>query len=224
SVGVGVAGRDRRPQALDEVERISGRVALRLDAAGRADRGAAVEGGRALGRDEQLRAVAADRLADPQLDDRHLVHRVAAEDEDRAGGVYVGGGDGEVGGCEPGPGRAAEPAAGGRGDVLRAEHAADEPLDQPSLLVRRAAADDRCGAADRRGEAAGSRLERLLPARRLEAAAAADLRRQRPVGAGEHLIAEPALVAEPAVVDLLVVASEDADDLLVADGELDIAL
>ena len=68
----------------------AGRVAPRLEAAARADRGAAVECGRALGGDEQLGAVAAHGLADPQLEDRHLVHRVAADDEDRAGVVDVG--------------------------------------------------------------------------------------------------------------------------------------
>ena len=120
-VGFVVAGADRGAKALDEAAGRAGRVALGLEAAARVDRGAAVEGGRALGRDEQLGAVAADRLADPQLDDRHLVHRVAAEDEDRAGVVDVGGGDGELRGGEPGAGGAAETRSGGRGDVGGAE-------------------------------------------------------------------------------------------------------
>jgi len=42
--------------------------------------GAAVEGGRALGRYYELGAVAADRLADSEVEDRAAVERVGAED------------------------------------------------------------------------------------------------------------------------------------------------
>ena len=45
-----------------------------------------------------------------------------------------------------------------------------------------------------------------------------------PLLGGDHLEAEAALVAEPAVVDLVVVAGEHALDALVADRELDVAL
>ena len=51
--------------------------------------GAAVERGRAVGRDRQAGAVAADRLADPQVEDRRAVQRVGADDEDRVGVVDV---------------------------------------------------------------------------------------------------------------------------------------
>ena len=51
--------------------------------------GAAVERGRAVGRDGEPGAVAAHRLADPQVEDRRAVQRVGADDEDRVGVVDV---------------------------------------------------------------------------------------------------------------------------------------
>ena len=126
---------------------------MRLKAALRADRGAAVEGGGPLGGDEQLGAVAADGLADPQLDDRHLVHRVAAEDEDRAGVVDLAGADREIGRGEAGAGGSAQAAAVAAGHVGGGERAADHALDQPALLVGGGAADDRGDLAAGRREA-----------------------------------------------------------------------
>ena len=114
---------------------------------------------------------------------------------------------------------------GGAGHVGRGERAADDPLDQVALLVGGAAADDRgdlARAAPQARRRRGRAPRPSSPASRR--AAAAHLRGERPVRAGEHLVAEAALVAEPAVVDLVVVAGEHAGDLLVADGELDVAL
>ncbi len=83
--------------------------------------GAAVERGRALGGDEQLGAVAADRLADAQVEDRRAVQRVGAEDEDRVGVVDV---------ARPGPrgwaGRAG-PAPRGRDRASGRESTWGEP-------------------------------------------------------------------------------------------------
>ena len=97
--------------------------------------------------------------------------------------------------------------------------------DEPALLVGGAAADDRgrflAGAADRVGDLG----DRLVPGDRAEAAVAgADHRPGDPLLGVEHLEGEAALVAEPAVVDLDVVAGEDAQHLLVADGEPHVAL
>ena len=58
----------------------------------------------------------------------------------------------------------------------------------------------------------------------MERAAGADHRLEQPVLGVEHLKAEAALVAKPPVVDLVVVSRQDPGDLLVADGELDVAL
>ena len=58
--------------------------------------GAAVERGRPLGRDRESGAVAADRLADAQVEDRRAVQGVGAEDEDHVGVVDVANLGGEV--------------------------------------------------------------------------------------------------------------------------------
>src|SRR5262249_5318777 len=63
--------------------------------------------------------------------------------------------------------------------------------------------------------------DRLVPVQ-LPAAAAA--RPGHPLLGGEHLEAVAAAVAEPAVVDVGVVAGDDPLHLLVADGEADVAL
>jgi hypothetical protein len=108
--------------------------------------------------------------------------------------------------------------------VRRAERPAEDALDEVSLLVRGAAADDRRRALPRLAEARGRRLQRLLPARRAQLAAAADHRFRDPLRRLDHLVAEAPLVTEPAVVHVVVVAGEDALDLLVANGQLDVAL
>ena len=72
--------------------------------------------------------------------------------------------------------------------------------------------------------AAASR-QRALPRDLAQEAAVAHQRRRDALRRAERLVAEAALVAEPAVVDLLVVAREHAHDLgVVAHGQLDVAL
>src|SRR5690606_14900013 len=98
------------------------------------------------------------------------------------------------------------------------------PLQQVALLVGGLRADQHRGAGARLAQRLGAGRERLLPARRVERAAAPNERPRDPLLGVDHLEAEAALVAEPAVVDLLVVARQRAHDALVADGELDVAL
>ena len=69
-----------------------------------------------------------------------------------------------------------------------------------------------------------ARLDRLRPARLPQAAAFADLRRRDSLRRGQHLERVAALVAEPAVVDLVVVAGQHPLYLFVADREGDVAL
>ncbi len=152
------------------------------------------------------------------------MHRIGADDEDCVRVVDLADRERQGGIGERGAGRGGEGAVLGAGDIVGAERATDHALDEVGLFVGGAAADDRRDLAVRLGQAAGGPVERLGPGRFRQRAAAADLRAERPVLAGEHLEAEAALVAEPAVVDVLVVAPEDAYDLLVADRELDVAL
>ena len=183
--------------------------------------GAAVERGRALGRDRQPGAVAADRLADAEVEDRRAVQRVGAEDEDHVGLVDVADPRREIGLGEPDQ-RLAAGAAGGAGvDVRGAERLAQQPLDQVALLVGGVADDRRDLALAGAQQAQRRRLDRLVPARRR---AAFEPRTVDPLRVGEHLEAVAAAVAEPAVVDLGVVAPEHPFHLLVADGEADVAL
>ena len=146
-----------RGQLADEVGGLAGGVA--------GDRlGAAVERGRALGRDRQAGAVAADRLADAQVEDRRAVQRVGAEDEDHVGVVDV---------ARPGPRRwagRAGPVASRPGPREGRESMWGEPsasrrmlLDQEALLVGGVADDRRDLAAAGRAQALGRGLDRLAP-------------------------------------------------------------
>ena len=74
-------------------------------------------------------------------------------------------------------------------------------------------------AADRSG-----RLERALPGDLAQRAAVADERARHPLIDMDRLVGEAPLVAQPAVVDLDVVAREHAHDLLVTHREADVAL
>ncbi len=94
---------------------------------------------------------------------------------------------------------------------------------KPSSLVvspPTSAADVAAGALQRRGRL----VERALPGDRAQLAAVAQQRARQALLDVDRLVGEAALVAEPAVVDVVVVARQDAQDALVADGELDVAL
>src|SRR5690606_20592574 len=118
-----------------------------------------------------------------------------------------------------------ERAAGAGVDVRGAEAVAEEALEEEALLVGRLAADDRRGLAAGAGEAGDRRLERLRPRDRAERAALVEERLRDPLLRVDRLVAEAAAVAEPAVVDVLVVTREHAEHArVVADRELDVAL
>ena len=108
--------------------------------------------------------------------------------------------------------------------VRRAECPAEDPLGQVALLVRGLPADDRGGPLAGLPEPGRRRLERLLPACGAKLAALADEGLRDPLPGLRHLVAEPPLVAQPAVVDLGVVAGEDALDALVAHRQDHVAL
>ena len=75
-----------------------------------------------------------------------------------------------------------------------------------------------------RASAGGRLVERALPGDRAQLAAVADHRRGDALVDVDRLVGEAALVAQPAVVDLGVVAPEHAQHALVAHGEGDVAL
>ena len=73
--------------------------------------------------------------------------------------------------------------------------------------------------------AARGLVERALPARPARSSPPSRTQRVRDALVDvDGLVGEAALVAQPAVVDVVVVARQDAQDALVADGELDVAL
>src|SRR3954452_16346794 len=114
----------------------------------------------------------------------------------------------------PGPG----------GQVVGAEVVAQQRLQQERLLVGRRPARQRGGARAGLLERARGRVQRLLPARGHQLGSLAYERRDDPLVAVDRLVGEAALVAQPAVVDVLVLAREHAQDALVADRQLDVAL
>jgi hypothetical protein len=174
--------------------------------------------------DGELHAVAAHALADAQVEDRHIVDRLGVEHEDGMGELEVG----DLG-LQARVGDRLQRLAGDRGalgvQVRRAERLAHDPLQEEALLVRRAGAGQRGGAAvARAAEGLGGLLERAVPLDGAQLAAVADHRRRDAVVDVEGLVGEAPAVADPAVVDLLVVAHVDAHDAVVADGQGDVAL
>ncbi len=199
----------------------------RLGATGRKAQhlgGPAVERGRGAGCDHHTRAEATHRLAQAQVEDRCLLERVALQHQDSGGAVDVRDRCREVGMRErpdAGPRRS---SARPRVDVARAERVTEDALDEIALLVRGRAADERARRRSRLEQPRGRRVERLLPRRGPEHAAVPYQRLRDALLGGHRLIAPASLVAQPPVVDVVVVARKHPLDALVADGELDVAL
>ncbi len=114
--------------------------------------------------------------------------------------------------------------AGAGAEVRGAEVVAEQLLEEERLLVRRRAAGQRARAVAGRLERARRGRDRLVPARRHQLGAFAHQRLDDPLLGVHGLVAEAALVAQPAVVDLVVIAREHAQHAFVADGQLDVAL
>src|SRR5204863_7284334 len=115
-----------------------------------------------------------------------------------------------------------ESAARSRVDIRSAERLAEDSLEQESLFVGRAAADRRRCRCTRAAQPLDRGVERALPAGGAQVAAVPDERLDDAALRMGRLIAEPALVAKPAVVDVRVLAREHALDPVVAHGEVDV--
>jgi hypothetical protein len=109
--------------------------------------------------------------------------------------------------------------------VRRPEALAEEVLNEEALLVRGPPAHERRGALARALERPRRLGQRALPGDRAQVAPVAHHRRGDPLGRGEGLVAEAALVAQPAVVHVDVVARQYAHHLgVVAQRQLHVAL
>ena len=118
---------------------------------------------------------------------------------------------------------AAHPRAASRGAVTRAPSRISRDSSRPSSLV----VPEPASAAVVRPErlsAAAAWFERPLPRDRTQLPAVADQRLGDTLVDMEGLVGKAALVAQPAIVDLVVVARQHPQRALVADGEGDVAL
>ena len=168
-----------------------------------ARRGDGVERARPARRHRQLDPVAADALADAQVEDRRVVDRLAVEHQHGVGEL-------EVGDARPGaPGssrRAGAPSgrapAGAGVEVRRAERVAQQPARSIALLVGRPAAGQRGRALAGAGEIAGGRGQSLAPTSTGRSSPPSRTQRLgQPLLGVDRLVGEAALVAQPAVVD-----------------------
>ena len=131
--------------------------------------------------------------------------------------------------CSAGSASARETSSGSSPPAREARWPEPRPsrnsrCEQERLLVGGLARGERGGAAARLGQRAAGGGERLLPARGHQHLALAHERLGDALVDVDVLVGVAALVAQPAVVDLVVVAGEHAHHALVADGELDVAL
>ncbi len=115
-------------------------------------------------------------------------------------------------------------ARAARVDVRGAQPVAQQPRQQESLLVGAGSGGDRARVRARARQARGGLLQRALPRDGPQIAAIAHERLGDALVDVERLVGEAALVAQPAVVDLDVVARQDAQRALVAHGDRDVAL
>ena len=211
------AGAHRRRERGEQGGGVTGRVADDL-------RRAAVQRRGARGGDEEPGARSPHRLANSQVEYRHRVERVRAHDEDRARAVEIGHCRRKLRSGELEPPLAVDRPAVARVDMRRVERFPNDPLHEVALLVRGRAADERGGAPARGAEPRGGGVDRLGPARVAELTRLAHERLGDPIRRRDHLVAEAALVAQPPVVDVEVVATQHPLDPLVADREQDVAL
>ncbi len=186
-------------------------------------RGVGVQRRGAGGGDRQLHAVAAHALADAQVDDRHVVDRLGVEHQHRVGELEVGHRGLQARVADGHAARRARRARAGV-QVRGVQALAHDALQQEALLVGGAGAGQRADRALGATERLGGLLQRALPGDGAQLAAVADHRRGDALVDVDGLVGEAAAVAQPAVVDLVVVAGEHAQDALVADGERDVAL
>ncbi len=226
--GVGARGGRRAAEgALVGAERGGQPDEQRLAGAGREAQdglGVRVQGGRARRGDGEADAPPPDALAQPQVEDRRVVDRVAVDREHRVRELEVGHRRLQRRVGERGAERARQLARRARAEVAGAEALAQQPLQQEGLLVGRLAGGERGGLAAGLLQRRAGGVERLLPARRHQRAALAHERLRDALVDRRRLVGVAALVAQPAVVDLVVVAGEHAHDLVVAHGQLDVAL
>ena len=198
------------------------RAAARSEAQRRG--GLGVERARAVGRDGERDAVAPHALADAQLEDRRRIDRLAVEHEHGVRELEIGDARGERGSGECAPLLERHGAGRARVQVRRGEHVAQQAAEQEALLVARPRAGERRGARSGAAQAAGGLGERPLPADGAKLAAVADHRRGDALVDVDRLVGEAALVAQPAVVNLVVLAGEHAQHALVAHRQRDVAL
>ncbi len=167
--------------------------------------------------------MAANALADAQVEDRGVVEGLAAHDENGVRELDIGHG-GLDGGVRQCAGQIDRQVSGRtRIDVVRVESLPREPLEQEALLVGGLPADQRADAAAVPGQSAGN-LQRALPRDGAQLVALAGQGLDDALVDVHGLVGEAALVAQPAVVDLIVLAGQHAHDLLVAHREGDVAL
>ena len=194
-----------------------------------------IQGARPIGGDRQPDAAPAHALADPQVEDRRVVERLAADDQHGMGELEVRHSGlqtrGRQGARELGGHRLARP----RVEIPRAQSLAHEALDQETLLVGGLPTDERADRALVTGQAGGV-AESALPGDRSERPAVAHEGLGDALIDVDGLVGEAALVAHPAVVDVVIAVGAAAGGcaggvtaahplhLLVADGELDVAL
>ncbi len=163
------------------------------------------------------RGAVAPRGLDPQVDDRRaLDHRHVAEHDDDVG--VANRGERQPVGVE----RAGDLLRQHR--LVRVEPDAQQLPERVRLLDRLGAREHRDDAPARLAQQPLGLVDRLLPRNLLETAPAQALQRPRePVPGAQVRVREAALVADPALVDLRVVAGEDPLDLPLAHGRVDVA-
>ena len=138
--------------------------------------------------------------------------------------VDVRNGDRQIGMGERSHQTGLEARAATRVDVARAQGLAEDALDQIGLLVRGPVADQRGGGGTGLAEALDGHVQGTLPGRRPQPSSVANERREDPLRGLRGLVSPASLVAEPAVVDVVVLACDHALDALVAHRKGDVAL
>ena len=184
-----------------------------------------VERRRPRRRDREPHAAPAHALADPQVEDRRVVDRLGAEHEHGVRELEVRDGRLQRRRRQRALHVERHVAAHARVDVTRGQPLAQQPLQQEAFLVgRRRRRPKRADRPARLAQRARGRAQRALPRGRPQRVAVAHQRLDDPLLGVDRLVREAALVAQPAVVDALVVARQHAQHALVAHRQLDVAL